>query len=94
MLLCKYGCRYKIDNLLAIAHRLECRAHGNLSLAKAYIAAQKSVHYLRALHVLLCLCNRSELVISLLIREHLFKFLLPYRVRPELISLLVLPYRI
>ena len=94
MLLRKYGGRHKIDNLLSVTYRLECRAHGNLRLSEANVAAQKSVHYLGALHILLRLRNRGKLVIRFLIREHLLELLLPYRVRSELIALPVLPYRI
>ena len=55
MLLSKYCGRYEKNHLHRVHYRLECRPQRHLRLAVAHVAAQKSVHDLRAFHISLYL---------------------------------------
>ena len=94
MLLGQDGGGNQVDHLLSLLDRLEGRPESDLSLSVAHIAADQPVHDLPALHVLFCVLDSGKLVVGLLIGEHLFKFLLPDRIRFILISILLLPCRI
>ena len=94
MLLCKNCCRNQICNLLSLLHSLKCCTNCHLSLSIAYITAYKSVHNLRTFHVPFRILYCVNLVFCLLIWKHFLKFLLPYSVRPILVSSLSLPCRI
>ena len=75
--------RHEHRDLLAVLHGLERRAHGDLGLAVADVAADQPVHRHRALHVGLDLVDRLELVGCLDVRERVLELALPGRVRAE-----------
>ena len=78
-------------DLLAVLHRLERRAHGDLGLAVADVAADQPVHRYDATHVGLDLLDRAELVGGLVEREGVLELGLPRGVRPEGVALGGLP---
>ena len=69
VLLGEQGGRHQHRNLLAAVHCEEGRAHGDLGLAEADIAADQAVHRLRAGHVLEYRLNGGQLVGGFLKRE-------------------------
>ena len=73
---------HQIHHLLFVLHRLKRGAQGDLRLSVAHVAADQAVHNLPALHVALGGIDGVQLVLRLLLREHLLEFLLPYRIRP------------
>lgn len=70
-------------DLLAVLDRLEGRAHRDLRLAVADVAADQPVHGHGLLHVLLDLGDGGELVGRLRVREGVLQFALPGGVRAE-----------
>ena len=75
--------RHQHRDLLAVLHRLERRAHRDLGLAVADVAADQPVHRDRLLHVGLDLVDRGELVGRLGVRERVLELALPRGVRAE-----------
>ena len=73
--------RRQDDHLLAVAERLEGRAHDDFGLAVADIAAEQAVHGLRALHILLDFLDGGELVFGFGELEGVFELALPVAVR-------------
>ena len=51
MLKSQYRRRYEHRHLFAVGGSLECGTDSHFGLAKTYIAADKSIHRLRALHI-------------------------------------------
>ena len=94
MLLCQNGGRHQINNLFILLHRFKRRTDCHLSLSKADIAADQTIHNLLALHICFCRFNGKPLVVGLLIWKHFFKFPLPYGIRSVFKTFLVLTYRI
>ena len=82
MLLCKDRRRNQIDYLLSFLNRFKCHTDRNLRFSISDIPADQPVHDLRAFHVLFCRLDRLQLILRLFKRKHLFKFPLPYRIRP------------
>ena len=78
MLLGKDGGRNQIYNLFTLLHCLKGNPQCYLRLAVAYIAAHKTIHDLRTLHILLGSFNGQDLVSCLFIGEGLLEFFLPY----------------
>ena len=74
-------------DLLAVLHRLERRAHRDLGLAVADVAADDAVHRQRLLHVGLDLVDRRELVGRLDVGERVLELALPRGVRRERVTL-------
>src|SRR5581483_8274005 len=74
-------------DLFAIAQSFEGGPHGDLGLAKTYVAAEEAVHWLRTLHVGLDLCDSIGLVFSRCIFESVFELTLPIAVRRKSESL-------
>ena len=70
-------------HLLAVLHRLERGADGDLGLAEADVAAHEAVHRVVGLHVGLHLVDGGELVGRLLVREGVLQLALPRRVLGE-----------
>ena len=68
--------RHEHGDLPAIRDRLERRAHRDLGLAVADVAAQQPVHRARALHVRLHRDDRGELVGRLLVRKRRLELVL------------------
>ena len=93
-LLCKNGSRYQIDDLTALLNGFKRRTKGNLCLTIAYVPAYKTIHDLGALHIFLGILNCSKLILCFLIRKHLLKLPLPYRIRSTDISFFFLTDRI
>ena len=87
-------CRDQVHDLFSFLHRLERRAECDLRLSVSHIPADQAVHDLLALHVPLRIVDRSELIVRLIIGEHLLEFLLPHRIRPVLESFRILSRRI
>ena len=87
-------CRDQVHDLFSFLHRLERRAECDLRLSVTDIPADQAVHDLLALHVPLRIIDGGELVIRLIVGEHLLEFLLPHRIRSVLESLRVLTRRI
>ena len=77
MLLGQDRCGHKNRHLHALLHGLKGRADRNFRLSVADIAADQAVHDLAALHIPLCVFDRSQLIFRLLIREHFLQFPLP-----------------
>ena len=75
--------RRQHGDLLAVEDRLERRAHGDLRLAVADVAAQQPVHGLGRLHVALDVGDRLRLVGRLDVLEGVLELLLPRRVLRE-----------
>ena len=75
MLRAEHRRRHQHGDLLAVHHRLEGRAHGDLRLAEADVAADQAVHRLAALHVGEHVLDRGELVRGLFVRERAFELL-------------------
>ena len=91
MLLSQNRCRYQINDLFILLHRLKCCPNGNLCLPISDISADQTVHNLAALHILLHRFDRHHLILRLLKREHLFKLPLPDGIFPVDKSFLLLP---
>ena len=87
-------CRDQVHDLFSFLHRLERRAECDLRLSVTDIPADQAVHDLLALHVPLRIVDRGELVIRLIVREHLLEFLLPDRIWSILESFRILSRRI
>jgi hypothetical protein len=83
MLLRQDSRRHKIRHLFAAHNSLERGAHRDLCLAVAHIAAQKPVHGPGSFHIRLDLRDGRRLIGCLFVRERLFEFSLPGRIRPE-----------
>ena len=94
VLLRQNGCRHQVGDLFSILHGLECGTDGNLRLAVADIPADESVHDLVRLHVLLGVLNRLQLILCLLKWKQLLEFMLPFVVRRERVTLLILADRV
>ena len=67
-------------HLLAVAERLERRAHGDFGLAETDVAAQQTVHRLFAFHVPLDLPHGLQLVLGRRVLESVFELALPVAV--------------
>ena len=83
VLQCKDCRRYKYCHLLAIYRRLKCSADSDLSLTKAHIATDKSIHRAHRLHIALHRLDSSLLVRCLLIAERRLHSLLQITIRRE-----------
>ena len=81
MLEAQHRCRREYRDLLAILHRLEGRAHGDLRLAVTYVAAQQPIHRLRAFHIALDVGDRVQLVVGLVEVERVLELALQIIVR-------------
>ena len=79
-------------DLFAVLNRLERRAHRDLRLAVADVAADHSVHRYRLLHIGLDLGDRGELINGFGEAERVLHLGLPGRVRPERVSGAGLPF--
>ena len=79
--------RHQHGHLLAVLHRLEGRAHRDLGLAVADVAADQPVHRYDAAHVGLDLVDRAQLVGRLVEREGVLELGLPGGVRAEGVAL-------
>ncbi len=73
-------------DLLTFHDRLECRAHGDLGLAIADVAAEEAIHRRRLFHVPLGIGNRGCLIGGQLVRESILELLLPGAVSTEGVS--------
>ena len=93
-LLCEDRCRDQIDHLLFFLHGFKSCPERDLRLSVAHIPADQAVHDLLALHVPLRIVDGGELVVRLIVGEHLLKFLLPHRIRSILEALRVLTRRV
>ena len=80
VLLGEDGGGHEDRHLVPVEGDLEGRAHRDLGLAVAHVAADEPVHRLAPLEVRLHLANRLELVRRLLERERRFELVLPGRV--------------
>ena len=80
-LLCKNRSRHKINNLTALLNRFKSSPERNLCLTVSNVSTHKAIHDLGALHILLSVFDRSQLIFCFLIRKHLFKLSLPDRIR-------------
>ncbi len=69
--------RAENGHLPSVHNRLEGRPHGHFGFSVTDIAAQQPVHRARGFHVPLDLFYGPELVLGLLVDEHLFKFPFP-----------------
>ncbi len=83
--------RHQHRDLLAVLHRLERRAHRDLGLAVADVAADQPVHRHRPHHVALDLVDGGQLVGGLVEREGVLELALPRGVRAERVALGGLP---
>ena len=77
------GGRAEDGHLLAVHDGLEGGPHGHLGLAVADVAAEEAVHGRLALHVVLDLADRAELVLGLLELERLLELGLPVALGAE-----------
>ena len=77
-------CRNQIDHLFFFLYGFKGCPERDLRLSVSHISADQAVHDLLALHVPLRIVNRSELIVRLIVGEHLLEFLLPHRIRPVL----------
>ena len=93
-LLCEDRCRNQIDHLLFFLHGFKCCPERDLRLSVAHIPADQAVHDFLALHIPLRIVDGGELVVRLIVGEHLLKFLLPHRIRSILEALRVLTRRV
>ena len=91
MLLREQRGRHEHRGLLAVLHRLEHGADGDLGLAEADVAAHEPVHRHRAFHVGLHVDDRLQLVGRLLVRERVLELALPRRVGRERVARRVQP---
>ena len=82
----QHGRRREERDLLGIHHRLERRAHGDLGLAVADVAAQQAVHRRGRLHVALDVRDGCLLVWRQVVLERVLELLLPVRVGAEGVS--------
>ena len=80
VLLGEDGGGHEDRHLVPVERDLEGRAHRDLGLAVAHVAADEPVHRLAPLEVRLHLANRLELVRRLLERERRLELVLPGRV--------------
>ena len=80
MLLGQYGRRHQNGSLLSVHNGLHNGTHGNLGLAKAYIAAQQTVHRDGGLHIMLDLADAAQLIVGFGVGEMILKFPLPGRI--------------
>ena len=80
MLLCEYGSGNQVSHLLIFLHSFEGRTDSDLCFTESHISADQPVHYLGAFHISLHRIDGIQLVLRLIIREHLLKFLLPHAV--------------
>ena len=83
VLLHQQGRRHEDGHLLAVLHGLERRAHRDLGLAVADVAADDAIHGHGALHVGLHLVDAGELIGSLDEREGILELALPRSVGRE-----------
>ena len=83
VLLRQHGRRHEHRDLLAVLHRLERGAEGDLGLAVADVADHEAVHRPAAEHVGLDLLDAARLVGGLGVREALLELALPGRVGGE-----------
>ena len=81
VLLCQNRGGDQHSDLLAVHHRNECCAHGDLGLAVTGVAANQAVHGARRGHVLLHLGNHLLLIRGLAVREGRLKRIHPGRIR-------------
>src|SRR5579884_2018584 len=77
----KHGGGSENRHLLAVAERLEGRAHGHFGLAVPDVAAQQAVHGMLVFHVALDLLYGIELVFGGCELEGVLEFALPVRIR-------------
>ena len=77
MLTHQQSCRHQHRNLLAVLNGFKCCPDGNLGLAVANIACQKSIHRDWLFHIPLDLFDSGQLIWSFLEREGIFELLLP-----------------
>ena len=94
MLLREKGCRHQHRDLLAVLHRLERRAYGDLGLAVADVAADHAVHRDSLLHIGLHLGDGGELIVGLGERERVLHLPLPRAVGREGVPGRGLPRRV
>ena len=83
--------RHQHGDLLAVLDRLERRAHRDLGLAVADVAADQPVHRHGPAHVALDLLDGGQLVGRLVERERVLELALPRRVGAERVALGGLP---
>ena len=81
VLLCKKCRRREHECLPSVLYAFVYCSKSNFRLTESYVAAQKSIHRDLAFHVALYVLDRSELIVSLDIREILFEFCLPDVIR-------------
>jgi len=81
-------------DLLAVHDGLECRAHRDLGLAVAHVAAEEPVHGRRELHVVFDVGDRRLLVGGQLVFEGVLELALPVRVGAEGVARHGLPRRV
>ena len=86
VLKCEHRRRGQQRHLLAVHHGLEGRAHGNLGLAVAHVAAQQTIHRRGRLHVAFDVANRILLIDRQLPLERVLEFLLPVAVWTERVA--------
>ena len=89
VLLRKDGRGDENSHLHALLDGFEGGPDGNLCFAIADVAADQAVHNPVALHISLGLFDGRELIVCLLVGEHLLEFLLPHSVGAELMPLLL-----
>ena len=73
---CEDRGRSEHGDLLAILHRLERRAHGDLGLAVAHVAAEQAVHGLGRFHIALDVGDGGDLIVGLVEVEGILKLAL------------------
>ena len=91
-LLGKDRSRSKISHLSALLHFFKRSAQSYLRFAITYITADQSIHDLCALHIPLCILDRTELILCFFIWKHLLEFSLPYCIRATDIAFLLLTH--
>ena len=90
----KHCSRRQCCDLLVITDCFESRAHGDLCLAVADVAAQQSVHRQRGFHVAFDIRDCERLIIGLAVLECIFEFAHPFVVRGKAVALRRLALRI
>ena len=83
MLLGKHRRRNEYRRLTVIENALHRRAKGDLGFAVADVAAQKTVHRRRRLHIGLYLGDAAQLIVGLRVAEVILKLALPGRIGRE-----------